>query len=378
MIVEPSFPTTGKIKKIVPSHARGSVAQDKDFGLTHHADMKSRFQMTFVRLALFASLFFRPAFASPDPANVRGPEACGECHKNEVQAWQLTPHFTTFNEMHRRPEARAIADKLGISRIKSESLCLNCHYTSKEIDHESQVIAGISCESCHGAAKAWIDVHNDYGGKGITKATETPEHRDARHAKAAAAGMIYPENLYAVAANCYQCHIVTDEKLTNVGGHTAGSADFNLLTWSQGMVRHNFLQTDNKSNAEPSPEHKRLLYAVGAILNLEYSLRAVASATEKATYGITNAHRANDARKELARIQSLAPTDELAAIITVANSVKLRLNNGPELSAAADKIADLGREFARKVTGDRLAGIDSILPGPDQYKGTPYEISAAH
>jgi hypothetical protein len=245
------------------------------------------------------------------------------------------------------------------------------------VDGQSQVIAGISCESCHGAARGWMDVHNDYGGKGVTKATETAEHREARHANAAAAGMIYPENLYAVAANCYQCHIVTDEKLTNVGGHTAGSADFNLLTWSQGMVRHNFLQTDNKSNGEATPEHKRMLYVVGAILNLEYSLRAVARATEKATYGITNAHRANNARKELVRIQSLAPTDELAAIIAVANGVKLRLNNGPELSAAADKIAGLGREFARKVTGDRLAGIDPILPGPDQYKGTPYQISAA-
>ncbi|HTQ30394.1 MAG TPA: cytochrome c family protein [Opitutaceae bacterium] len=340
--------------------------------------MKSPPQTAFVRFVLFASLFIRSLSASPDPASVKGPEACGECHKNEVQAWQLTPHFKTFNDMHRTPEARAIADKLGISRIKSESLCLNCHYTSKVIDGESQVIAGVSCESCHGAAKAWIDVHNDYGGKGATKATETPEHREARRAKAAAAGMIYPENLYAVAANCYQCHIVTDEKLTNVGGHTAGSADFNLLTWSQGMVRHNFLQTDNKSNAEPAPEHKRMLYVVGGILNLEYSLRAVARATEKATYGITNAHRADAARKELARIQSLAPTDELAAIIAVANGVKLRLNNGPELSAAADKIADLGREFAAKVTGDRLAGIDSILPGPEQYKGSPFQISAAH
>jgi hypothetical protein len=340
--------------------------------------MKSRLHFVLIGLAFFASLLRQSAPASPDPASVKGPEACGECHKNEVQAWQLTPHYTTFNEMHRRPEARAIADKMGVSRIKSDSLCLNCHYTSKITDGQSQVIAGVSCESCHGAAKGWIDVHNDYGGKGITKATETAEHREARRAKAAAAGMIYPENLYAVAANCYQCHIVTDEKLTNVGGHTAGSADFNLLTWSQGMVRHNFLQTDNKSNAAPSQEHARMLYAVGAILNVEYSIRAVARSTVKATYAITNAHRAAAARKELERIQSLAPTDQMAAIIAVADGVKLRLNNGPELTAAADKIADLGREFATKVAGDQLAGIDSILPGPDKYKGTPYQITAVH
>ncbi|MFA6960565.1 MAG: cytochrome c family protein [Opitutaceae bacterium] len=332
------------------------------------------------RISLLGAICFYTPFAASaashvDPSKVKGAESCGECHKYEVEAWKLTHHFSTFNDMHRTPEAREIAEKLGIKRIKSESLCLDCHYTSKVIDNEAQVIAGISCESCHGAASEWMDVHNDFG-KGFTKETEPAEHRTARRAKAASLGMLYPENLYNVGQNCYQCHIVTNEELANKGGHTAGSAGFNLLTWSQGEVRHSILHTDNKSNPEATPERKRMLYTVGCILDVEYSLRAVARATEKAAYAVTNARRAAAARKQLEAIQAAAPTDEMAAIIAVANGAELRLNNGEALTAVADKITALGRAFATTVTGDKLAGIDSILPGTDQYKGAPYAVPA--
>jgi len=328
-------------------------------------------------LTLFSTLALSVAVAAPhiDPAKVKGSESCGECHKFEVEAWKLTHHFSTFNDMHRTPEAKEIAEKLGIKRIKSESLCLDCHYTSKEIDGSSEVIAGISCESCHGAAKEWMDVHNDYG-KGFTKATEPAEHRTARRAKAASLGMLYPENLYNVGQNCYQCHIVTNEELANKGGHTTGSAGFNLLTWSQGEVRHSILHTDNKSNPEATPERKRMLYTVGCILDVEYSLRAVGRATEKAAYAVANARRAAAARKQLDAIQAAAPTDEMAAIIEVAKTAELRLNNGEALNAVADKISTLGRDFAEKVTGERLAGIDPLLPPASEYKGTPYEVPA--
>ena len=52
-------------------------------------------------LGLYAALL--------DHTKVSGPESCGECHTNEVEAWKKTPHSFTFNEMHRRPEAQAIA-----------------------------------------------------------------------------------------------------------------------------------------------------------------------------------------------------------------------------------------------------------------------------
>ncbi len=320
--------------------------------------------LTFLIFGLGVPTGFGAQVHEIDPAKVVGSQKCGECHKYEVEAWKLTPHFATFDSMHKSPEGQKIATAMGIKRVKSESLCLTCHYTVQKKGGEPEPISGVSCESCHGAAADWVNIHND---KKVSK--------EERKTKSEAAGMIRPEDLYAVAANCYQCHLVPNEKLVNVGGHAAGSKDFELVSWSQGMVRHNFLLpdgTEGKVNKEGDANHKRLMFVTGAILDLEYSLRGVASATEKATYGITMAQRAATMKKKLDAIQKTAPTDELAAIIAAANGATLKLNNKDELTAAADKVAELGKKFGSTVTGDKLAGLDAVLAKPEQYRGKPF------
>jgi hypothetical protein len=316
-----------------------------------------------------------PAAASPDPTKVQGPEACGECHKQEVEAWKLTHHFATFNDMHRTDDAKAIAEKMGIRRIKSESLCLNCHYTSKQTADGPAVIAGVACESCHGAAKEWINVHNDYG-KGFKKETEPAEHRATRLSASLKGGMLRPDDIYAVAQNCFQCHIVTDEKLVNVGGHTVGTADFNLVAYTQGEVRHNFIDSGGKVNADDSPARLRMLFTMGTLLDLEYSLRAVGRATEKATYALTYAHRVKAIKVKLAKINELAPTAEIRDVLAATEKVSLKLNNADELDGAADKVRSLAQAFAAAHNGSDLAALDPLLPGPDGYKGKVYQPPA--
>ncbi len=310
-----------------------------------------------------AALTFAAQVHELDPAKVVGSQKCGECHKYEVEAWKTTPHFATFDSMHRSPEGQKIATAMGIKRIKGESLCLTCHYTVHG-KTGGEPISGVSCESCHGAALDWVNVHND---------KKIP--REERRTKSAAAGMIRPEDIYAVAANCFQCHLVPNEKLVNVGGHTAGTPGFELVAWSQGMVRHNFLTegAEGKVNKEDDANRKRMLFATGAILDLEYSLRGVASATQKATYGITMAQRAAAVRKKLEAIQKVAATDEMAQIITVANAAALKLNNKAPLEEAADQVAELGKKFGATVTGDKLAGLDAMLPKADVVRGKPYQ-----
>ena len=90
---------------------------------------------------------------APDAAKIVGPNACAECHKQEAEAWKGTHHFKTFREMPRNTQANEIAEKMGVRRIKSESLCLNCHFTVQEKDDKEEPVAGISCESCHGAGR---------------------------------------------------------------------------------------------------------------------------------------------------------------------------------------------------------------------------------
>ncbi|MGF1451967.1 MAG: cytochrome c family protein [Opitutales bacterium] len=315
------------------------------------------------------------AFCTPNPAKVEGPESCAECHAVSVEAWKQTSHFNTFNEMHRRPEAREIAEKLGIRRIKFESLCLSCHYTAQETEGgEIEVIAGISCESCHGAAEDWIDIHSNYG-EGYTKETEPAEHRQMRIEKSVANGMIHPRNLYAVATNCYECHLVPNERLVNVGGHPAGSKNFELVSWLNGEVRHNFQDSDGKVNEEIPIEDKRMLFLLSIILEVEHGLRGTAIATTADTYGKTLAVRTDTAKKKLAQVTRLLQSEDLAAIYKAANAAKLTLNNEAELVAAAEEVQRLGQAFAQNHDGSQFGQLDqyieSATPKGEVYQPNP-------
>ncbi len=325
---------------------------------------KIKFLLSFIAL-------FNLTYAGPnlDQSKVMGPESCGECHTNEVEVWKKTHHATTIDRMHRTDAAKEIAEKMGIRRIKSESLCVECHYTNKQTtDLKSELIAGISCESCHGEARDWIDIHNDYG-DGAKKETESAEHKAARIEKAILGGMKNPRDLHEVASNCFQCHLVPNEKLVNVGGHTAGSAGFDLVAWLHGEVRHNFLRTGDKANADNSIESKRELFVLGIILDLENSLRGTAIATQKATYGITMAKRSAKVLAKLGQIQQIAPTKEVEAILGIVDKSMLKLNNKEQLTSVAEKVAVQGKLFAKNGSGKSLAALDKYVPKAEKYKG---------
>ena len=303
-----------------------------------------------------------------DYTKIVGPSKCAECHKKTVAIWENTHHFKTYREMPRRKKANEIARKMGLKRIKAGSLCLNCHFTTVVKDGERDPIAGISCESCHGPAKGYLKRHSEYSGK--KKNTETKEEAAKRWADSEAAGMIRPHMLYRLAKNCYSCHVVPQEKLVNVGGHPAGSA-FELVSWSQGEVRHNVWYTDGKSNPEASPERKRIMYVVGLATELETALRAVGEATQKATYAVSMAKRAKRAELELRKVGEALTEPEIKQILEAAKAAKLKLNNRDQLNAQADKVAAATQAIAEKYDGSTFGAIDPLIPGPDKYKGTP-------
>ena len=307
-------------------------------------------------------------FVRCDPAKTVGAEACAKCHQNEVNVWQTTPHFATFDSLHRKPEAKAIADKLGLRSVKRNDVCTKCHYTCQEEDGRERIVAGVSCESCHGGARDWIDLHADYGGPNVTKAMESTEHRQQRLAASVAAGMNNPANLYLVARQCLACHTSPDEKLVNVGGHAAGTKDFELVAWSQGMIHHNFLASDGKSLVPSTPERLRVMFVVGVLADLEASLRATAAATEKATYGVTAAQRAAAQKKRLYQIAELTDNPQIEAALAAALEVQLKLNNGPALVVAAETISQAALQFAATADGTTLAALDPLLPPPAAYK----------
>jgi hypothetical protein len=311
-----------------------------------------------------------------DAAKIVGPNACAECHKQEVEAWKGTHHFRTFREMPRNTEANEIAEKMGVRRIKSESLCLNCHFTVQQKNNKEEPISGISCESCHGAGQDWIKVHSGFSGK--KEQTETKAEEEARWKLADSKGMIRPRSLYQLAKNCYGCHVVPQEDLVNKGGHRAGS-DFELVSWSQGEVLHNTWYSKGKDNVPASAARKRMLYLVGLGVELETALRAVGKATVRKPYAFEMAARADRARKQLAAAAKAAPNvPEIAKMVEFAYSAGLKLNNERFLTAAADGVSTLLASITEKYDGSTMVGLDGLIPGPDRFKGTARKASAAN
>jgi hypothetical protein len=278
--------------------------------------------------------------------------------------------------MPRKKEANEIAERMGVQRIRSESLCLTCHYTVQEKENKKQPIAGISCESCHNAGEDWIKVHSGFSGK--TEKTETKAEKEARWKLAESKGMIRPSSLYRLAKNCYSCHVVPQEDLVNKGGHTAGSA-FELVSWSQGEVRHNTWTSKGKENAPASAAHKRMLYLVGLGVELETGIRAVSRATARKPYAFEMAKRVDQARKQLDAAAKAAPNvPEIAKMVEYAYSAGLKLNNERFLTAAADGVSKLLVSITEKYDGSTMAGLDSLIPGPDKFKGKARQAGAVN
>ena len=306
-----------------------------------------------------------------DPTKVMTAEACAKCHANEVAVWKQTPHFRTFQELSRRPKAKEICKNMGLRSVKRSEVCTKCHFTLKDKSGKPKPVSGISCESCHGASKDWLTRHNDYGGPTATKDSETPSHREQRLDDCLALGMNNTRDLYSIAMNCFNCHTVPNEKLVNVGGHVAGTADFELVAWSQGMLRHNFLRGDNVKNVESKPERLRVMYVVGLIADLEYSTRATAEATAKSRFGLSVAQRAADKAMKLYEVQQQINNPEVAEILKIFAPAQLKINNAQQLIAIANQIQKLGRQFAKQADGSRLSAVDAWLPSPDNYKWKP-------
>jgi Cytochrome c554 and c-prime len=311
-----------------------------------------------------------------DPAKIVGPNACAECHKQEAEAWKGTHHFKTFRDMPRRKAASEIAEKMGVQRIRSEGLCLNCHFTVQQKENNKQPIAGTSCESCHSAGEDWIKVHSQFSGK--TEKTETKPEAEARWRLAESKGMIRPSSLYRLARNCFGCHVVPHEDLVNKGGHPAGSA-FELVSWSQGEVRHNTWRSKGKENVPANAARKRMLYLVGLGVELETGIRAVSRATVRKLYAFEMAKRVDRARKQLAAAAKAVPNvPEIAKMVEYAYSAGLKLNNERFLTAAADGVSKALASITEKYDGSTMGGLDSLIPAPDKFKGTAREAGAVN
>jgi len=70
-----------------------------------------------------------------------GPDACGTCHEDIVEAWKTTRHAQAFSS--------PIFQRDWVAE-GSAFTCLECHVTGYDAANASYAHEGVTCESCHG------------------------------------------------------------------------------------------------------------------------------------------------------------------------------------------------------------------------------------
>lgn len=126
---------------------------------------------------LLAVVFTIPMLAQNKFVGVKGC-ACHNLPKQgkQVDVWKKSKHAEAFNTL-KTDAAKKIATDKGLKVAATEAKeCLECHTTGFGAPSEKTFVMtdGVQCESCHGAASAYKNIHNK------------PENKE----KAVAAGMV--------------------------------------------------------------------------------------------------------------------------------------------------------------------------------------------
>ncbi|MEQ9122939.1 MAG: multiheme c-type cytochrome [Alphaproteobacteria bacterium] len=288
------------------------------------------------RIAIAGALGLAAFVAPPAMAadNV-GPEKCQECHRAEYGVWEGTKHFESLRNAHKHDSAKAIVEAVGGKSMRREDTCATCHYTV--VGRKAE--AGPSCESCHGAASAWLPLHNDLGGPTVKPSEEAPAHKQQRLAAAKKAGMIHSSMLLDIAENCNGCHTLANvsadvaDKMIGAGHPING--DYELVAYSQGSVRHRFYPPDITKNKEMTKAELATTFLTGHAAGLVFASKRVGE-TGNAKYKAAMEQRIASAQKAIGAVKGqVGEAGTLLSSPTEANARKfVDAIRGKDLSGA--------------------------------------------
>ncbi|BBM86246.1 protein kinase domain-containing protein [Candidatus Uabimicrobium amorphum] len=345
----PKLPSKSQDSQDVSTELKESQQLSKAKPVIPKENVKFRYELTKndqEKLILIA----RQKSRLPDYKKIVASWKCADCHKRAIEVWKKTAHYQTYNELHKRPSSKHIIKRLGLrGSLKRNDLCHRCHYTRDEVRGKPKVVSGVSCESCHGPGKDWVNVHND---KNVPK--------DVRRKQSIKLGMGNPTNIYLIAQTCYECHSVPDEKLVNVGKHSIDNS-FELVRWSQGTVRHNFISGRNEKNSFRSAHELQTMFVVGAMLDLEYALRGLAKATTPGRYAAHMRGKVISTYEKLKDVYKLIPhTLELKLLLY--HLRKMELQNFKNIEQCANLITLQAKKFSNRHKNYDLSKIDHLVP----------------
>jgi hypothetical protein len=148
--------------------------------------------------------------------------------QNEYSIWVVQDkHSRAYNALT-SPIGERIGRILGIGKSEEAPKCLACHALDVAPEARAKTFDlsdGVSCESCHGPASAWLGPHTTRGWT---------------HAQSVAAGMYDTRDLVQRTEKCLTCHLGTQEKFVDHEMLAAGHPDlyFELDSFSAVMPRH--------------------------------------------------------------------------------------------------------------------------------------------
>jgi hypothetical protein len=192
---------------------------------------------------LFASLSAaRPASSPADASKYTGPGSCSStsCHgsvkpraesrilQNEYSIWAVKDKHAKAFDALTGPIGERMGRILGLGKTGQAAKCLACHALDVPAEARAKTFdlsEGVSCESCHGPASAWLGPHTT---------------RNWTHEQSVAAGMYDTRNLVRRTEKCLTCHLGTQEKFVDHEMIAAGHPDlyFELDSFSAVMPRH--------------------------------------------------------------------------------------------------------------------------------------------
>lgn len=296
-------------------------------------------------------------------AHIVGPGDCEDCHEAEVAALEASWHWKGFSSILGNEQGREIAKAMGIAKPKEDWRCLRCHATPGLKKETLTALGGVSCESCHGPAEAWMDLHDDYGDG--EKEEESAQHAAERIAATVKAGMRRPDRVHELASACFDCHVVDDRKLVEEGEHPTGEG-FELLSWSQGEVRHNYMKTDGEKNLAASPQRRRVLFLVGQLVALERLAPLVGSGTAVGAHAKSLKTRRDAAMAAVTKAHGLlGEASRLKALVSALHGPEGEQSDGKRVASLAKKAA----EYYGRSEDANLAPLDVMLP--KDVKGQP-------
>ena len=226
-----------------------------------------------------------PEFRAEDPPPVNfayvGTMSCAAagCHGAPVTEgeFQIGREFTIWNsDAHSRayailfnktsqkmaqrlknvPGWENVVDKKGRSLIHRNERCLVCHATSASdlaTSHRHSLSSGVGCESCHGPASGWLDVHKQERWKQFSgKQKEATGFKDT-------------SNLQTRVQLCVDCHVGSSKGDVNHDLIAAGHPrlNFEMSAYQARMPQHWRRDRDIENN---SSALEARLWAMGQVV----------------------------------------------------------------------------------------------------------------